>query len=212
MDRAIINCDEEEFAPFFAHLWRRSEDWQPVLLYGRGPGGLGLFSSLLLTATGIWRFARRPRKLIDNQSQFVGQPVLEICTHLGSYGMGGPGFFGLRFATGWIVYRLWGASRWLTLNGSLLEDSLFPDERATHSNLINSGTLKTTVLEGITCSESRYDLTFSTGHESLLLSLRCDGSSVPNWRGNGQPKVLSTDERLEESVVVSRRGRLWLQD
>ena len=38
----------------------------------------------------------------------VGRTVEQICTHVGTYGMGGPGFFGLRLGSEWLVIAIWG--------------------------------------------------------------------------------------------------------
>jgi hypothetical protein len=214
MDHAIINCHEEEFAPFFAYAWRRPSGWRPVFFYGRGPAGIGLISGLFLTAIGIWRFARNPAQLHGQRSDYIGQRVLAVVTCLGSYGMGGPGFFGVRFRKGWIVYRLWGADGWLTLNGKLIEESLFPDEREPigKHNLISASQLKGSILRATECGDDQYDLAFVKNDENLCLSVRRDGSAVPHWRGNGSPKVFADNESLEDAVIVSRTGRIWLPD
>ena len=212
MDHAIINCYEEEFAPFFAYTWRRAASWQPVLFYGRGPAGIGPLSGLILTAGGLWRFAREPQRLIDHQTKFIGQHVREISTCLGSYGMGGPGFLGLRFSNAWIVYRLWGADGWLTLNNELLEEALFPDERKPYDNLTSVSELKGAALRAIECCDEQYALTFTNNDHRLCLSVRRDGAAVPRWRSNGKLKVFAKDEQLEDALIISHTGRLWLTD
>lgn len=212
MDHAIIACHEEEFAPFFMYSWRRAAGWHAVWLYGRGPGGLGPISSILLTMIGVWRFARVPHTLKGNESLFIGQCVRSICPYLGSYGMGGPGFLGLRFATGKIVYSLWAADGWLTLDRKLIQDSLFPNERMQYdpAHLVSINTLNGAMLESIECGPETYALVFSKDGQQFQLSLRRDGRGLPVWRGNGRPKVFAADERLENAIIISRIGRLWL--
>ena len=214
MDHAIINCQEEEFAPCFAYSWRRIAGWRPLFLYGRGPAGMGPISGLLLTAIGIWRFVRKPTVLHGQQSNYVGQSVRRIDTCLGSYGMGGPGFFGLQFRNGWIIYRLWDAVGWLTLNGKLIEESLFPDEREPlgKEKLVSANQLEGAILYAVECGNEQYDLTFTANNASFRLSLRRDGLAVPHWRENDRPKVFADNESLEDAIVLSRTGRLWLAD
>lgn len=212
MDRAMIHCQEEEFAPCFAYAWRRAAGWRSVLFYGRGPGGIGPIFGLFLTALGIWRFARRPATLYGLQSCYIGQTVRAVATCLGSYGMGGPGFLGLRFPNGWIVYRLWNAAGWLTLNGKPIGESLLPDERGLlgADNVASASRLQGAILRSVTCGDDQYDLIFTRhGETPFCLSLRRDGSTVPPWRGNGRPKVFAPDESLRDAIVVSRTGRLW---
>jgi hypothetical protein len=57
----------------------------------------------------------------------IGRKILETCRYLGSYGMGGPGFFGFklekkdRYPEEWIVLTIWGADEWLLLDGKWLD-------------------------------------------------------------------------------------------
>lgn len=52
----------------------------------------------------------------------VGRRVDEVCDHVGTYGMGGPGFFGLRLGHQWLVVAVWGAGEWITAKGRRVED------------------------------------------------------------------------------------------
>ncbi len=66
-------------------------------------------------------------KLVDFHPQpldadkLIGRTVLEISDHVGSYGMGGPGFFGLRFDKEWLVVAIWGADEWITAEGQRMK-------------------------------------------------------------------------------------------
>ena len=42
-------------------------------------------------------------------SDVVGRTVDEIVPHVGTYGMGGPGFFGIRLGNEWLTIAIWGA-------------------------------------------------------------------------------------------------------
>ena len=212
MDHSIIMCHEEEFAPFMTYMWRRPAGWHPVLFYCRGPAGMWPISGLILTLIGIWKFVRPPQTLIGSESQFINRRVREVCSNLGSYGTGGPGFLGLRFSNGWIVYRLWGADGWLTLNTKLLQESLFPEELATYGieKTASANELIGAILNSIECSTDHYDLTFTKNDSKFCLSLRRDGTAVPVLRGDGRPRIFADDEELKDAVVVSRKARLWL--
>ncbi len=214
MDHAIIACQEEEFAPCFASVWRCRFGWKPILLGLRGPGGLNPLLALLFTLIGIWQFARVPQILRDRESEFVGQRVSRIECCLGSYGMGGLGFFGLRFASGWIVYRLWAAAGWVTLDGKLIQDLMFPDERTQFepSQLVPLNSLIGAQFRCLDSSDEQCDLVFDCREYEIRLSFRRDGRDVPPHRGNGRTKVFATHERLEDAIVVSRVARLWLTE
>src|SRR5262245_49982099 len=55
--------------------------------------------------------------------QVIGRTVEEICPYVGTYGMGGPGFFGLRLGSEWLVIALWGAGEWMVSQGRCVQDS-----------------------------------------------------------------------------------------
>jgi len=54
--------------------------------------------------------------------QIVGRMIDDISPHIGTYGMGGPGFFGLRLGPEWLVIAIWGAGEWIEARGRYLED------------------------------------------------------------------------------------------
>jgi len=67
-------------------------------------------------------------------SLFHGATVTHTSNHLGSYEMGTPGFVGLRLklssdSSVWVVFTIWLAAGWLTINDDLLLDGYFPNEQ-----------------------------------------------------------------------------------
>lgn len=56
----------------------------------------------------------------------IGRNISDVSCYLGSYGMGGPGFFGFklakegRYPSEWLVLTLWSADNWLLLNNKWL--------------------------------------------------------------------------------------------
>src|SRR5215475_8737383 len=55
--------------------------------------------------------------------QVIGRTVDEICPRVGTYGTGGPGFFGLRLGSEWLVIAVSGAGEWMVSQGRCVEDS-----------------------------------------------------------------------------------------
>lgn len=55
----------------------------------------------------------------------INSKILETSTCCGTYGMGGPGFFGIKLQTNsgirWLVYCIWNASEHILLNGRVIE-------------------------------------------------------------------------------------------
>lgn len=195
---AVIKCTEQEYAPFFAFPLRRREGWRWMPFYLLGPvwpGPLGF----LLTLIGIWRFARTPKRIADlPEDAYCGGIIVDTCSGLGSYGQGGPGFFGLKCKRGsgsfWIVFPLWGAVEWLTLDGKLIDSA-----KALHGGSIQS----------IGFADDRATITIRGTDSSHVIELRRDGSTVPPWRGSGKKRSFGAGESLEDAIVMSRRANLW---
>src|SRR5215471_367815 len=55
--------------------------------------------------------------------EVIGRTVGKICPYVGTYGMGGAGFFGLRLGSEWLVIAVCGAGEWMVSQGRCVEDS-----------------------------------------------------------------------------------------
>ena len=213
-------CVEEEFAFALAAPWRKRDGWKALLLYLRGPADpSGLFSPLL-TLLGIWRFKRRPPRIADvDTSALIGATVVRTSGNLGSYGMGGPGFVGVQLATRrhgrtWIVCTLWGAGSWLTLDGSLVSEGYFEDERRERAATRSFRPLSDLLGAELTHLRSDRDgatLDFSTRSGPVKLELRRDTAHLPPYR-SGEARAIADDADLRDALVLSRRAYLWLED
>lgn len=166
---------------------------------------------------GIWLFSRPPLRLVDEWEWIRGARVLAVDGCMGSYGMGGPGFLGLRVRAfegeTWVVFRLWSASDWLTLDDRVVNDGLFPREREgiAPDAQVSIQSLVGTTLEAYTCDPERLALGFrGAADQARWLTLRRNGAGVLPWRGTGLPKTIPEGESLDDVVVVSRTGRLWV--
>ncbi len=195
---AVIKCTEQEYAPFFAFPMRRRDGWRWMPFYLLGPvwpGPLGF----LLTLIGIWRFARTPRRIADLPADaYCGGVVVDTCSGLGSYGQGGPGFFGLQCRKGsdsfWIVFTLWGAVEWLTLD---------------RKPIASAKTLHGASIQSVEFTDVCATITLHGADSNHIIELRRDGSTVPPWRGSGGKKTFAAGESLEDAIVMSRRANLW---
>jgi len=167
------------------------------------------------TFIGIILFSRKPSPFYLHADKWKGAEVLKVSNDLGSYGMGGCGFLGMKIrlhsASKWLVFLLWGASGWLTLDKRIFKEDLFPDERKLcPSHLLSS----TEDLIGLTLSELNYDhdslsLTFNKGDSVHILTLRRDGRDVRRWRGTGGRKSFEDHEKLEDSLVICDTSNIW---
>lgn len=64
----------------------------------------------------------RPTLLKEvNKADFIGQTITGFCPHLGTYGMGGPGFFGFELEhKQYLTYAVWGAGDYILFNPRVL--------------------------------------------------------------------------------------------
>ena len=188
-------------------------------MYFRGPGGVPFFIVPFLTLAGLWRFSRRPRRLTDHGLSALDRAVvIRTCSYLGSYGMGGPGFVGLRVRPPsgpaiWIVFTIWDAAGWLTLDDAFLEDGYLADERSSLSrHFLPIAALVGAQVCTLSVTSDTVEFTFTHGGATQVLRLQRDSSHLPVHYGSKQPKVLSSTEDLRDAVIVSRRAHLWLDD
>jgi len=179
------------------------------------------FIAPFLTLIGLWRFARRPQRLADADPSLIrGATVTRTSEYLGSYGMGGPGFVGLRLRLSsgrhtWVVFTVWAAAGWLTINDDPLTEGYFPDERRELSSsrrLRPLSELVGSTLRDAHLGRELAELTFTGPAGSLVLRLRRDSSALPVHRGSKQPKVLAASQDIRDAVIISRRGALWLEE
>ncbi|MEH0155415.1 hypothetical protein V6R21_14810 [Limibacter armeniacum] len=57
-----------------------------------------------------------------SQNEIIGKKVLDITTHLGTYGMGGAGFFGMLLDNfEYLTYAVWGAGDYVIINDRIVE-------------------------------------------------------------------------------------------
>jgi hypothetical protein len=217
----ITPCIEEEYSLFPSFFWRRRHGWRPLFVYFRGPAGVPFFIAPLLSLIGLWRFARRPHRLVDMDPSILRDAtVTRTCEYLGSYGMGGPGFVGLRLRLPsgrhtWIVFTVWAAAGWLSINDDLLAEGYFPDEQRElipYRRLRRLSELVDSRLMDISLDRDMADLEFSSSAGPLHLRWKSDSSTLPVHRGSKQPKVLAASEDIRNGVIVSRRASLWLGD
>ncbi len=190
-------------------------------MYFRGPAGVPFFFVPFLTLLGIWKFSRIPHRLCDVGTEgFIGGRVLGVCSYLGSYGMGGAGFVGLKVrrpdaGVCWIVFAVWGAAGWLTVNGSACHDGYFEDERKVMAERQGSPLpslleLKGGRIDAIRLAAREFSLHLS--HKGILREIRllADSGDLPVFRGSKEPRVMGGDEDLRDAILVSRRAHLWL--
>ena len=141
----------------------------------------------------------------------VGRSVDQICTHVGSYGMGGPGFFGLRLGDEWLVIAIWGAESWIEINGRIVQDGFWDTNERPRPWITDEEDELTEVLIGqpITAFEvAKYSLMFCIGE--LTLSIAESPEGRPILQGNKQRRSFEPADDLRKAVFLSPTIELWV--
>ena len=151
--------------------------------------------------------------------RIVGRTILDCSKYLGSYGMGGPGFFGFHlkaksyYPEEWLVLTIWSAAEWLLMDGVWLEASHghFDAERSffkenytmfsTANNQIKSTFTGLTIAEFKLHRKSFYML-LQDETKVHKLELPSDLKRLP-VHGNDTERKWFSKDKLENGFIVS---------
>ncbi len=144
--------------------------------------------------------------------QVTGREINEVLTHVGTYGMGGPGYFGLRFGEEWLVIAIWGASEWIVADGILIQDHFFenygrPRPWITEDADNLSPKLVGSKVTSLELMQKNMRISFSNG-----LSLVIDGAAEdrPILEGTKRPREFMADDDLRKAVFLSPTAEIWV--
>lgn len=156
-------------------------------------------------------------KLMDKggPKRIEGRKIVSASPFMGSYGMGGPGFFGLelekkgRYPKEWLVLTMWGADQWLRVNNKWLNchpdfwnpgQCYFPTyEPDKCENRINE-LFKGRIINKFVIGPKWFKLAFDKS--PLVLELPSDLSVLPP-HGNGQRRQWCIGEKMEDGFILS---------
>ncbi|MCA9101605.1 MAG: hypothetical protein KDA63_10660, partial [Planctomycetales bacterium] len=113
-----------------------------------------------------------------NADQVVGRAVDEVCKNVGTYGMGGPGFFGLRLGDEWLVISIWGANSWIEINGRIVHDIFWNENGMQRPWISGEDDELSDRIRGQTISAfevDRYSLRITIGDLLLTITEEPDG-------------------------------------
>jgi hypothetical protein len=156
--------------------------------------------------------------------RIVGREVIRWLASLGSYGMGGPGFFGLRLAAvgdyseEWLALRLWGADNWLLLDGQWV--GAHPNQYHVQEPLISdfggdeswdrvSEKVIGALIEDVKIERNCSLIVLVREAQTHRLEIPEDTSRLPLYGGTMQPHVWNPDEDQRDAWIVAQ-GELWV--
>lgn len=156
-------------------------------------------------------------ELVDFEPPFltagmvIGRTVDEIRTQVGTYGMGGPGFLGLRLGGEWLVIAIWGAASWAQVDGRIVEDVFWDKNGRPRPWITGEGDELSGVLVGrpITSFEvARHSLAARIGERTL--SVTESPESRPILEGNKEPRSFEPADDLRRAVFLSPTTEIWV--
>jgi hypothetical protein len=142
----------------------------------------------------------------------LDRPVDEVTTIVGTYGMGGPGFFGLRLGEEWLVISIWGASDWILVDGRLVRDSYYErngrDTPWIHEQ--ENGLMPYLIGATITMLEiQKHNLTICFSNGAVL-----EIDDTPERRfiheGSKQSRKFRWADDLRDAVFLSPTAEIWV--
>lgn len=150
-----------------------------------------------------------------DKSQIVGRVVREVSLTVGTYGMGGPGFFGLRLDSEWLVISLWGAGEWILVDDRLVADAFFAKygrerpwtgENEDDLEALGPRIVGSTIVF-LDVSRTKLEIRFSSGARLVIDETP---TRRPILEGSKEPRVLTPEEDLRLAVFLSPTTELWV--
>lgn len=157
------------------------------------------------------------------EARIVGRDVRAWSGHLGGYGMGGYGFFGLRldptvdFPAEWLILTLFAADNWLLLDGRWVaaHPALWAVQRLLTADFGGdeswddlSPLLIGARLVAATVTDTTARFMLRQGAEGYLLEVPAEAGRLPPFGGTGQPRRWNPRASLRDAWVLAESGDL----
>ncbi len=146
-------------------------------------------------------------------SDIIGQYIKDISCGVGTYGMGGPGFFGLKIASGqWFVIAIWGAGEWIRLNDRLVEDAFYQkyDRSKPWISETKEELAKYVIGQAIIgCSIEQFSLSLTLKND-LKFIIEEAANRRPLYEGSKKLREFSPNDDLRRAVFLSPTAEIWV--
>lgn len=144
--------------------------------------------------------------------QVIGRTIDQLEPYLGTYGMGGPGFFGLRLGAEWLVVAIWGAAEWVHANDLLVADGFHDDYGRPTPWLSEDSDRLSECMVGeriisIEIERHRFKLVLSN---DLELKIEEYAARRPILEGTKEPRAFSSDDDLRRVIFLSPTAEIWV--
>ncbi len=151
-----------------------------------------------------------PKQLCS--ADVVGRRVDKIVPYAGTYGMGGPGFFGFKIGEDWLIIALWGAADWLQVDGRRVGDGFYETDGSPKPWISKeedelSSQLVGRVIMSVEIARTSMKIIFDN---KMVLSIEEDSRLRPTLAGSRRPRAFEPDDDLRKAVFLSPTAELWV--
>lgn len=151
-----------------------------------------------------------PKPLSEND--LAGCRVDEVTANAGTYGMGSPGFFGIRFGEQWLIISIWGAGEWLNVGGRRVMDSHHERNGTPVPWISTKGDDLSPLLVGRNVTSlALTKTTMALGFDDdVSLRIEDESSSRPVFGGTKQARAFEETDDLRSAVFLSPTPEIWV--
>ena len=142
----------------------------------------------------------------------IGCRIDEVSPIVGTYGMGGPGFFGFRLGEEWLVIAIWGAGDWVRADGRLITDYWHAKQGRPEPWIGAHGDTFGPQVAGQTIASfelGRHNLRMELSN-GIVIEIEPDAASRPRFIGNGAERRFLESDNLRKAVFLSPTAELWI--
>ena len=148
---------------------------------------------------------------------FNGSHILDVCTCCGTYGMGGPGFFGLKlqgdYGTRWLTCFIWEAGEHILFDGRILQchpnyseqyKPLISFDDCSNSLDVLKEQLKNMTVKEILVSKDTFDIKlFDSKSETHLIQSYKFSDKFPEQGGTGKKRNSYETGEMKDYLLVT---------
>lgn len=154
----------------------------------------------------------------------IGRTVVNWSNCCGTYGMGGPGFFGLELDNGhWLILTLWGSDGWLHINDRVLSansdhkklndvfDPVFPRDQCYKDSRVNRKILDDILQLPAIITE--FQFSGNSGYMMLgntKISIEEDYTKRSVYCGTSEPHIFPDEEDLRDAWIIASVPWVWV--
>lgn len=149
----------------------------------------------------------------------IGRKIIEVSPILGTYGMGGPGFFGFnleknkRYPEEWLVLTIWGADNWLLLDDKWLSNDFHKSNPKkcyfqtnetiyTYYQQQLGGVFNDLTISDFKLKKKSFKMIIKNDSRTHKLEFPNDLTKLSVYR-NGQPRKWHWKEKMSDGLIIS---------